>query len=576
MLFYMVILNLAAGFASASSLAGVCTTAHARASLPHDAYQGILIDDSSVQANSFSNISISDVMYPDAVIDYCNVTFAYSHEGRVDDRVLVTYWLPAPDKFENRFLATGGGGLAINSGNTSVAGAIPYGAAAGLTDGGFGSFDVQWDEVFLLANNTVNWQSVYMMGYQAIHEMTVIGKAFTQNFYNSNSTLYTYYQGCSEGGREGFSQVQRFAETYDGAIIGAPALRYSFQQVNHLHSGIVEQTLDYYPPSCELDKIANATIKACDGLDGKRDGVVSRTDLCALQFDLKSIIGAPYSCPATVGSMMTLPAPAQNGTVTEKGIAVVTEILKGLQDSQGRQVYVPYQFGATFADAATEFNNATGKWQIPENGLGAQSYGSEWVERYLLLQNSSTLPTLKNVTYDSIKEWMVLGLHMYSDSLQTTWPDLSSWQEAGNKILHYHGESDNSIPTAASVRYRESVRKIMYPHLSYNASEAALSEWYKFYSIPGAAHCSDNPYQPNAAFPQTNLKVMIGWVEKGVAPDTLNATVLLGENKGANQQICAWPLRPFWNDNGAVECVYDQKSLNSWFYDLDAIKVPVF
>lgn len=318
------------------------------------------------------------------------------------------------------------------------------------------------------------------------------------------------------------------------------------------------------------------TIKACDPYDGKTDGVVSRTDLCALNFDLKTIIGKPYACPATASGRNSIAAPAQNGTVTAKGVAVATEILKGLQDSKGRQVYVPYQYAATFVDATTEYNNVTGEWQIPVNGIGAQGYGSEWVERYLLLQNSSTLPTLDNVTYDSLKEWMVLGLHMYSDSLQTTWPDLTSWQEAGNKILHYHGESDNSIPTAASVRYRESVRKIMYPNLSYNASEKALSDWYKFYSIPGAAHCADNPYQPNAPFPQTNLQVMIDWVEKDVVPETLNATVLLGEHKGENRQVCAWPLRPLWSGNGTMECVYDQESLGTWFYDLDAVKVPVF
>lgn len=151
--------------AEAASLSSVCTTAHAQASLPHNVYQGINIDTSSVSASAFYNVAVSSVMYPDAMIDYCNVTFAYSHEGRADDRVLVTYWLPSPEKFQNRFLATGGGGFAINSGSSSVAGAIPYGAAAGLTDGGFGGFDRNWDDVSLLANNTLNWQSVYMFGW---------------------------------------------------------------------------------------------------------------------------------------------------------------------------------------------------------------------------------------------------------------------------------------------------------------------------------------------------------------------------------------------------------------------------
>lgn len=69
-----------------------------------------------------------------------------------------------------------------------------------------------------------------MFGYLAHHELSTIGKAFTKEFFGMNSTkLYSYYQACSEGGREGFSQVQRFGEEWDGAIIGAPALRFSFQ-----------------------------------------------------------------------------------------------------------------------------------------------------------------------------------------------------------------------------------------------------------------------------------------------------------------------------------------------------------
>jgi len=103
---------------------------------------------------------------------------------------------------------------------------------AGLTDGGFGGFNQNWDSVFPLSNGTANLQSVYMFGYQAIHEMTVIGQAFTKNMFgmSNDEKLYTYYQGCSEGGREGWSQVQRYTDI-DGAVIGAPAIRYAFQQV---------------------------------------------------------------------------------------------------------------------------------------------------------------------------------------------------------------------------------------------------------------------------------------------------------------------------------------------------------
>ena len=206
--------------AGSPSLASVCSTAYATAKLPttgslqdlyleDGTYTAISIDTTSVSVGSSYNYSISkNVMYPDASFDYCQVTFAYSHTGQ-DDRVQVQYWLPTPSAFKNRYLATGGGGLAINSGNMSLPGGVQYGAVSGITDGGFGSFTTQYDAVSLLANGTLNYNALYMFGYKAIHEMTFLGKLFARNFYNmsASSKLYSYYQACSEGGREGWSQV---------------------------------------------------------------------------------------------------------------------------------------------------------------------------------------------------------------------------------------------------------------------------------------------------------------------------------------------------------------------------------
>lgn len=578
--------SVAVAVANAASLADVCTTSKVQTSLP-SGLLGLTIDASSVTASPVYNASTSgQVFFPDATFDFCNVTLAYSHNGR-DDQVLLNFWLPTLANFQNRYLSTGGGGLAINSGLTtsgSLPGGVSYGAVAGLTDGGFGGFTVQDDSTFLLANGTVNWENAYMFGYQAHHELNLIGKGLSKNFYSMNSTkLYAYYQGCSEGGREGWSQVQRFAGEFDGVITGAPAFRYSFQQVNHLYSNVVEQTLGYYPPPCELDKITNLTMAFCDPLDGKTDGVVSRTDLCKLHFNINSTIGEPYYCAASSGGSgygkRQMPGggstPAQNGTVTAQGAAVAAKIIDGLHDSDGKRVYLSYQIAAeSFADATTAYNSATGTWELDVSGLGA-----EWVTRYLQLKNTSTLSTTKfaNYTYDTLKAYMIEGLNMYQDSLQTTWPDLTPFQQAGGKVLHFHGESDDSIPAASSVRYHESVRQIMYPNMTYNASNDALNEWYRLFIVPGAQHCAPGTLQPNGPFPNTNLAVMIDWVENGVVPQTLNATVLEGANKGQKGQICAWPLRPLWTGNGTTEqCVYDQASINTWLYDFDGVKVPVY
>jgi tannase len=172
---------------------------------------------------------------------------------------------------------------------------------------------------------------------------------------------------------------------------------------------------------------------------------------------------------------------------------------------------------------------------------------------------------------------MVQGWYEYEDTMHTTIPDLSPFLAAGGKIVHYHGEQDPSVPTASSIRYHESVRQIIYPGLSFVDSTTALAEWYKLFLIPGAAHCGPNTQEPNGPWCQTYLAVMIDWVENGNEPVTLIATYLAGDNLGANARICQWPLRPMWTGNGTVmECEWDERSVESWFYDFSkGLKLPL-
>lgn len=460
-----------------------------------------------------------------------------------------------------------------------------YGAVAGLTDGGFGSFNTQVDAVVLKANGTLNWDAVFMFGYKAIGEMTQIGKGITRLFYDmqDGEKLYTYYQGCSEGGREGWSQVQRYGEEYDGVIPGAPAFRYAQQQVQHLYANVVEKTLDYYPSSCELNRILNETIAFCDPLDGKTDGVVSRSDLCKLHFNVNSTIGLPYSCAASNGGLgqmgggpggSTSSTPALNGTVSARAAAVVQLIMSGLHTTSGKRAYISYQPSAGFSDATTTYNNATGHFDLSISGLGG-----DFVTKFIQEINIDNLPSLDNVTYDTLVSWMQAAWTKYDDTLQTTLPDLTPFQSHGGKVLTFHGESDDSIPAGSSVLYHESVRRIMYPDLSFNASTDALGDWYRLFLIPGAAHCAPNSLQPNGPFPQTNLEVLIRWVEEGVKPVMLAATHLGGEEVGKSASICAWPLRPVWRGGGngtVMECEYDQESIDTWMYEFDAYKLPLY
>lgn len=593
-----------AGVANAASLASLCTTSNVQAALPADGdLLGLNVDSSSVYVEALYNQTLQTMMAKrqagpggstssGPAYSYCQVNVTYSHTG-ADDTIELTYVLPDPSIYESRFYVAGGEAYSLT---TTATGGLEYGAASGVTGAGWnGLAGGSFDEVVLLGNGTVNWNATYQFGYQALGEMTMIGQVLTQGFYsgssntstNTTSKLYTYFEGCSDGGRQAMSQAQRWPDLYDGVIAGAPAFRVAQQQSNHLFPNIVEHTLDYYPPPCALEKILNLTIAACDPLDGKTDGVIARSDLCQLQFNLSSTIGEAYYCAAGDSSSLgfgfgrkakrqtdstSTYDPAQNGTVNANDVAVAQTVYDGLKNSAGEQAYLAWQIGAELDDAETQYSNETMSWELDITSLGGE-FVAKWVE----LLDLENLSTLDGVTYDTLVEWMTIAYFRYTDSLQTTLPDLTPYQQKGGKLLHYHGESDPSVPTASSVHYWQSVREVMYGIEPTDYQSNPMSDWYQLYLVSGAAHCAANDLQPEGPFPENNMATMIAWVEQGVTPQRLNATAS-GNTVEPTWELCQWPQRPLWSSNSSesFSCVYDQSSYDTWTYNFTAFKVPIY
>lgn len=331
----------------------------------------------------------------------------------------------------------------------------------------------------------------------------------------------------------------------------------------------------YAPNNCALTKIKNETVNACDALDGKVDGVVARSDLCRLQFNATSVIGQTYSCAESISTnpitgAVSSDSPAINGTVNEKDVAVFLAVQNGPYDHQNRHLYVGFQPGTdTSSNAEGTYNNVTDSYEVAAiTGIGA-----EWIQ-YLLNEVADESLSLDGVDVETLRSWMIEGQQKYAGTMQTVWTDLSGVQEAGGKIIHYHGEADNSIPTLSSVIYWEQVRRVLYPNATFEESIKSLSDFYRLYIVPGAAHCS--PSAENGPFPQSVLGSVIDWVENGVVPTQLNATILQGDLEGTRQDICSFPYRPQWSSNSTEShsCVMpDQDALGTWFPVLDSTPI---
>jgi hypothetical protein len=123
----------------------------------------------------------------------------------------------------------------------------------------------------LTSPGNVNWQLLQNFASISLDDMTNLAKQVVKDFYGK-APKYSYWNGCSTGGRQGMIQAQRFPKNYDGIVSAAPAINWASFLVTEMWAHIIMKKEKYYPPACELDAITKAAIAACDELDGVKVG----------------------------------------------------------------------------------------------------------------------------------------------------------------------------------------------------------------------------------------------------------------------------------------------------------------
>lgn len=225
------------------------------------------------------------------------------------------------------------------------------GYSAASTDGGHPSetadiaAPANWA---LLSPGNLNLPLLQDFAAVALADMTLIGQAITESYYGEKPT-YSYWTGCSTGGRQGLMLAQRYPELYDGIVALAPAINWDTFLVTEYWPQQVMNQLGVYPPPCELKAFTDAAIAACDGLDGLDDGIISDANACT--FDPYSVVGDTFSCEDGKERQLTI-----------EGAKVADSAWSGLIDSSGkRQWYGVNKDAALSGIAETNGTTGTGK-----------------------------------------------------------------------------------------------------------------------------------------------------------------------------------------------------------------------
>ncbi len=200
---------------------------------------------------------------------FCRVAATLKPSSDSDIRIEV--WMPASG-WNGRLQSVGNGAWAGVISYPALATALSAGYAAASTDTGHEGNKAEFA--------TDHPEKLIDFAWRAVHEMTVAAKAITAAYY-SNAPKYSYWNGCSTGGRQALAEAQRFPADYDGIISGDPANYVTGTQGAQVWTNVISRKneANYIPPS-KYPAIHQAVLDQCDALDGVKDGVLENPRRC--------------------------------------------------------------------------------------------------------------------------------------------------------------------------------------------------------------------------------------------------------------------------------------------------------
>lgn len=422
--------------------------------------------------------------------------------GEVAPAIKFEVWLPEGASWNGRFQAVGGGGLAGSISYPAMALAVNGGYASASTDTGHEASDTthSW---------TLDRQRLVDYGYRAIHEMTVKAKAVIGAHYGK-AAEFSYFNGCSTGGRQGLMEAQRFPEDYDGIISGAPVNRFTGLHMGQLWTAHATLTKPGATLSGEDFTRVNAAVLAqCDAADGVKDGMLANPRAC--RFDPGKLRGFQ---PGQIEALRLIYQGAVNPRTGQP-------IYPGLEP--GGEAALPGNPGWA------ALMNGKEPFAIDIAVLGGMGFGNlQWDWR----------------SFDFDRDVALIDAKA-GGTLNAVSPDLGDFRKRGGKLIVYHGWSDWGVMPGQTLDYVASVQEFA-GKAGKGDGTAATDEFMRLYMLPGVGHCRGGPGPDQADW----MGALTRWVEKGEAPSSLEGRREVQGKTVMTRPFCPHPQVARYNGTG--------------------------
>jgi feruloyl esterase len=433
----------------------------------------------------------------------------------------VAFEVTLPERWNGRFYMIGNGGHAGE--NLEDAGRVTQRNAAMQLGFAFAQTNTGHDSrkepgaSYVLSNPA----KAVDYAYRAVHVTAATAKAMIKAYY-PKAASHSYWNSCSNGGRQGLMSSQRFPEDFDGVLANAPWTDHTGFTVGAVWNQRAVANVGLTP--AKLATVADKVMARCDAIDGLSDGQIDDPRKC--DFDPRRDV-PPCAAGRNDASCLTA---AQSDAIAK---------VYGGPQAGGRKLFHGFLPGSEAV--VTGAGGTQSSWMgmiVPASpeAKPADFNLAENTLRYLMF--TPPQPEYDYMKFDFDRD--VKLLEPWGAVVNAKNPDLAKFNKRGGKIIMTYGWADQILQPEQGVEYYEAA-------LQKNGERTP--DFLRLFMVPGMTHCQGG----NATDTFDAMTALINWVEKGKAPDFMVAARVFEGRNARTRPLCPYPQVARYKGTGSID-----------------------